>query len=85
MNAIFRNKQNKKNMLYYLTNKMSLVENSTHGRILSVHQSWEAAENAHSKLQKQVAKSNGANSYLPTKIVRSNKRFLKGGFMPWSF
>lgn len=72
-------------MLYYLTNQMSQVENGTHGRILSVHRSWEAAENAHSKLQKQVRKSNGANSYLPTKIMRSNKRFFKGSFMPWSF
>jgi len=72
-------------MLYYLTNKMSQVENTTHGRILSVHRSWEAAENAHSKLQDQVRKSNGANSYLPTKIVRSNKRFLKGNFLPWDF
>jgi hypothetical protein len=64
---------------------MSQIEYNTHGRILSVHQSWDAAENAHSKLQKQVVKGNGANSYLPTKIVRSNKRYLKGSFMPWNF
>jgi hypothetical protein len=55
-------------MLRYPTNKMS----SAHGRISNVY-SWGAAENPHSKLQKQVAKKFGANSYLSTKIVRSNK------------
>ena len=61
---------------------MSEVQNSTIGTVLSVHRSWDNAQKAHTKLQKQIRKANGQNSYLPTRIVRSEKRFGKGIYMP---
>jgi hypothetical protein len=70
---------------YHLVNKMSEVQNLSMGTVLSVHKSWENAEKAHSKLQNQIRKANGQNSYLPTKIVRSEKRYDKGVQMPYSY
>jgi hypothetical protein len=67
---------------YHLVNKMTEVQNLTLGTVLSVHKSWENAEKAHSKLQNQIRKASGNNSYLPTKIVRSEKRYGKGICMP---
>jgi hypothetical protein len=68
---------------YHLVNKMTEVQNLTLGTVLSVHKSWENAEKAHSKLQNQIKKANGNNSYLPTKIVRTERLYSKGVYMPY--
>lgn len=54
--------------MYYLINTMSRTEDGHVGRVLSRHRTWEAAEKADARLQREVKRSNGQNSYLPTTI-----------------
>jgi len=58
---------------YYLLNKTSLPCI----RVISRHRSLEAAEQAEEKLQRQVRRSNGSNSYLMLAIVCADSREVR--------
>ena len=63
--------------MYALINTMSAVDVYV-GRIVSQHRSAEAAEAADGRLQRKIKKTNGENSYLPTRIVHLIVRHRAG-------
>ena len=48
------------------------------GHVISAHHSIEAAERAEAKEQRAVKRYNSDNSYLPTRIVETERRVRKG-------
>jgi hypothetical protein len=58
--------------MYALVNTMSSSQDVI-GRVISSHYTFEAAMIADTKLQKQI-KRNSPNSFLPVRIVETNRR-----------
>ena len=66
--------------MYGLVNTMSR-NSECFGRVLSRHRTVGAAEQADTRLQRQVKRSNGQQSYLPTIIVE----LPKGHRYSWAY
>ena len=49
-------------------------------KVLSIHRTAEAAENADGKLQSAVRRANGSSSYIPTVLVEATG-FRKGEYV----
>jgi len=57
--------------MYALVNTMESTQD-TLGRVISTHRTRSAAEQANVKLQRMTRRANGASSYLPTMIIKTN-------------
>ena len=60
--------------MYALINTMNCVPGDSIGTIVSQHRTIDAAERADAKLQRLTKAANGANSYLPTRIVELTRK-----------
>lgn len=60
------------------TNKYDLNDNIFIARVISVHQTFEAAERSDDKVQKNVKRYNGQSCYVPTIIAKTNQRLKVG-------
>lgn len=60
--------------MYALINTMTQIPGDSIGTILSTHRTVEAAEKADEKINRLTRKANGANSYLPTRVVKLTRK-----------
>lgn len=60
--------------MYALINTMNAIGTDSIGTILSQHRTVEAAERASAVINRQTRAANGANSYLPTRIVELTRK-----------
>lgn len=67
--------------MYALINKMSAVPGDSIGRVLFLHRSVEAAEEADHTLQGVTRKGSGSASYIPTRIVKTVGKVSKGALI----
>ena len=61
--------------MFYLINTF-MRDDSCAGATVSRHRTLEAAKQADTVLQRRVRKSNGTNSYIPTRIVEVKRRLI---------
>ena len=69
--------QQKKNMIA-LINTFNEIGNDSIGTVISLHRTMDAAEKKSAKFQADVRRANGANSYIPTRIVTLTERHAVG-------
>jgi hypothetical protein len=69
--------QQKKNMIA-LINTTNQIDNISIGTVISRHRTFFAAAAASAKFQADVRRANGANSYIPTRIVTLTRRHAVG-------
>lgn len=60
--------------MYALINTMNAIQGDSIGTILSTHRTTQAAEAASEKINRATRRANGANSYLPTRVVKLTKK-----------
>lgn len=60
--------------MFALISTMNAIQGDSIGTILSTHRTIQAAEAASEKINKATKRANGANGYLPTRVVKLTKR-----------